>query len=76
MSNLFDKYGGFATVSQIVRAFYKEISVSQALTPYFEGVNMERLIAHQTQLISQILGGPATYTGRELGNAHSFLKIT
>lgn len=76
MSSLFDKYGGFSTVSHIVRAFYKEISASQALKPYFEGVNMEVLISHQTKLLSQILGGPSTYSGRELGQAHAFLNVT
>lgn len=76
MSNLFDKYGGFATVSHIVRAFYKEINASKALKPYFGGVNMETLISHQTKLLSQILGGPSTYSGRELGQAHAFLNVT
>ncbi len=76
MSSLFDKYGGFSTVSQIVRSFYKEIGASQTLKPYFEGVDLEALITHQTKFLSQVLGGPAQYTGRELGQSHAKLNIT
>lgn len=76
MSNLFDKYGGFSTVSQIVRSFYKEIGASPTLKPYFEGVDLESLIDHQTKFLSQVLGGPAQYTGRELGQSHARLNIT
>lgn len=76
MENLFNKYGGFATVSKIVRAFYKEIGASATLKPYFEGINIDGLIDHQTKFLSQVLGGPATYTGRQLGAAHASLNIT
>lgn len=74
--NLFEKYGGFATVSTIVRQFYKDVMASAQLKPYFENVNMENLIDHQTKFISHALGGPAEYTGRSLENSHRGLKIT
>jgi hemoglobin len=76
MQSLFDKYGGFATVSKIVREFYSGVLQSPTLRPYFEGANMERIIDHQTKLIAHLLGGPAEYSGRELGIAHSSLKVT
>lgn len=37
---------------------------------------MERIIDHQTKFIAHVLGGPAEYTGRELGAAHQSLRIT
>ena len=42
--SLFEKYGGFATVSTIVRQFYKDVVASPNLEGYFENVNMESLI--------------------------------
>ena len=75
-TNLFEKYGGFATVSTIVRQFYKDILLSPNLKGYFEGVDMENLIDHQTKFISHVLGGPAEYTGRTLAVSHQGLKIT
>lgn len=74
--SLFEKYGGFATVSTIVRQFYKDVVASPNLKGYFENVNMESLIDHQTKFISHALGGPAEYTGRTLANSHRGLKIT
>ena len=74
--NLFEKYGGFATVSTIVRQFYKDVVASPSLKPYFEHVDMENLIDHQTKFISHVLGGPAEYTGRTLDVSHRGLKIT
>ena len=74
--NLFDKYGGFATVSHIVRQFYKDVLSSPNLKPYFERVDMEQLIDHQTKFISHVLGGPAEYTGRALEVGHRGLRIT
>ncbi len=76
MQTLFDKYGGFATVSKIVREFYREVLQSPSLKHYFEGAQMERIIDHQTKFIAHVLGGPAEYTGRELGTAHGHLAIT
>lgn len=76
MENLFNKYGGFATVSKIVHEFYRQVLQSPTLKPYFAKVNMERLINHQTNFIAQVLGGPANYSGSEIGAAHAHLKIS
>lgn len=73
---LFEKYGGFTTVSNIVRQFYKDLTSSPNLRPYFEHINMESLIDHQTKFISHALGGPAEYTGRTLAKSHKGLSIT
>ena len=73
---LFEKYGGFSTVSQIVRQFYQDVLASPNLKNYFKDVDMAVLIDHQTKFISHALGGPAQYTGRTLEASHTSLKIT
>ena len=74
---LFEKYGGVPTVSRIVSRFYREVLERPALQPYFEGVDMRRLIDHQVKFISHVLGQPASvYEGRTLGAAHGHLGIT
>ena len=73
---LFEKYGGFATVSKIVRQFYRDVLTSPTLKSYFIEVDMERLIDHQTKFISHALGGPAEYTGRALEMSHRGLNIS
>ena len=73
---LFEKYGGFGTVNGIVRNFYRDVLDSPSLNTYFHGIDMETLIDHQTKFLSHAMGGPATYAGRTLKNAHKHLKIT
>jgi len=75
-SNLYDKYGGFETFSTVVSNFYQKILDSEELAPYFDNVNMERLMSHQTNFISTALGGPDNYTGIDLKRAHAPYKIT
>ena len=44
MSTLFEKYGGFSTVSSIVRSFYKDLLAHEELSRYFQGIDMATLI--------------------------------
>ena len=76
MTTLYDKYGGFATVSKLVQAFYEKISESEELSPYFEGIDTQQLMDHQTKFFSDILGGPVKYTGNELKTVHAPMAIT
>lgn len=73
---LFEKYGGFSTVSNIVRAFYKDLLADPELSRYFAGIDMAKLIDHQTKFISHALGGPAQYEGRTLAASHVSLSIS
>ena len=72
---LFERYGGFGTVSKLVLAFYDRVLESEILAEYFEDVDMRRLIDHQTQFISQIMGGPVAYTDDMLRQLHAHLAI-
>ena len=74
--SLYDKYGGFPTISALVHKFYDKLLNSPTLENYFRGANMERLMDHQTKFLCMVLGGPNNYTGRELGAAHGHLNIT
>lgn len=73
--NLFQKYGGFAAISKVVMAFYDRVLESDAIGEYFDGIDMRRLVDHQTKFISSIMGGPASYTDDALRQAHAHLGI-
>ena len=74
--NLFEKYGGFATVSKLVSELYDELSQNKITAPYFENSNMTSLMDHQVKFLSQALGGPEQYTGQAMNAAHTGLKIS
>lgn len=73
---MFERYGGFAQVSKLVMALYDKILDSDIAGPYFDGVDIRRLIDHQTKFVSQVMGGPATYTNEQLQQLHAHLDIT
>ena len=75
-TTLYDKYGGFAQVNRIVMAFYDALLDSEEIGPYFDDVDMKRLIDHQTKFISGLLGGPASFTDEHLRRAHAHLGVT
>lgn len=72
---LFEKYGGFATVSKIVMSFYDKILDSERVGDYFEDVDMQNLIDHQTKFVATLMGGPATYTNDYLQRVHANHQI-
>lgn len=73
---LYDKYGGFAALNRVVMAFYDNVIDCDDLAPYFEAVEMERLIDHQTKFLASLLGGPASFTDEHLRHVHTTLGIT
>lgn len=73
---VFEKYGGFGTVSRIVLSFYDRMLDSPVTSPYFHDIDMKRLIDHQTKFIATIMGGPASYTNDHLERVHAHLHIT
>lgn len=72
---MFERYGGFAAVSKVVMSFYDRALDSDILAPYFEDVDMRRLVDHQTKFVSSVMGGPASYTNDALQRVHAHLDI-
>lgn len=72
---LFQKYGGFATVSRIVLSFYDRVLDSDQIGHFFEDIDMKRLVDHQTKFIASLLGGPASFTNERLHQMHAHLDI-
>lgn len=72
----YELIGGGAAVKAVVDHFYELVLHDPQLAPFFTDVDMAGLKRHQALLISQVLGGPAEYDGRELREAHAGMPIT
>ena len=72
---LFDKYGGFSAVSRIVLSLYDTLLDDDDVGPFFDDVDMPKLIDHQTKFLSSLLGGPASFTDDHLMRAHRHLAV-
>lgn len=73
--SVLERYGGFPFLSRVVMAFYDRALDSDVLAPYFEDVDMRRLIDHQTKFMAFVMGGPASYTNDHLAQVHARLHI-
>ena len=73
--SLYEKYGGFSNVSKIVLAFYDTLLDNDEVGPFFDDVDMSRMVDHQTKFIASLLGGPASYSDNQLRQLHSHLDI-
>lgn len=71
-----ERYGGFPFLSKVVMSFYERVLDSDVLGPYFEDVDMRRLIDHQTKFVAFLMGGPASYTNDHLAHIHARLGVT
>ncbi|RLA55582.1 MAG: hypothetical protein DRQ65_04205 [Gammaproteobacteria bacterium] len=76
MESLYNKYGGFETVSKVVRSLYEKILVSDTFKPYFEDVDTQRVMDHQTKFFCDIMGGPVAFEGKTLAEIHTGMNIS
>lgn len=72
---LYDKYGGFSTVSRIVMSLYDKLLDDDDLGPFFDDVDMPKLIDHQTKFVASLMGGPASFTDTHIERAHHSMTI-
>ena len=75
-TSLYERLGGEKTIKVVVEEFYVRVLADPLLKPAFEGVDMARLKRHQALFLSQALGGPKQYEGRDMEAAHAELAIT
>lgn len=75
-TSLYQSLGGDRGGAAAVDAFYERVLADPALAPAFAGVSIPRLKSHQRAFLTQALGGPAAYAGRDLRAAHARSAIT
>jgi hemoglobin len=80
--SLYDRLGGAYAIATVVDAFIEKLLVNDTLNAN-AAINEARarvpkagLKFHVTALVCQVTGGPQTYTGRSMKEAHRHLNIT
>lgn len=74
--SVYDDIGGAPAVTLAVSVFYHRVTADESLAPWFSGVDIDRLVAHQRAFLTVALGGPDVFTGRTMAHAHGGLGIT
>jgi hemoglobin len=73
--SLYEKLGGEAGITSMVGDFYNRVKADDLIGPFFNHVDMNRLLSMQKEFFSMALGGPVVYSGRPLSHAHHNMGI-
>lgn len=76
MHPIYDDLGGSDGVRTAVTVLYNRIAADPELAPWFEGIDVERLKAHQRAFLAAAFGGPQVFSGRSAAEAHQGMDIT
>lgn len=74
-TSVYDELGGFFAVRKIIIEFYNRVLDDPLLMDVFKGVDMDRVIDHQTKFFAMLLGGPDSYTDEEIKRIHIRLNL-
>ena len=76
IDSAYQALGAHPGIRRAVDQFFERITADPSLTRFFAGADLDRIRAHQVELLAAAVGGPGRYTGREMLQAHRGLHIT
>lgn len=75
MASDFERIGGPA-VTAVVDELYRRLTVDDLVGHYFTDIDLPQQKRHMVLMLTKVLGGPDSYTGRSLSDAHQPLGIS
>lgn len=70
---LFERIGGEAAVNAAVELFYRKVLNDHRINRFFNNTDMDSQIAKQKVFFTVAFGGPNTYSGQDMRNAHAHM---
>ncbi|MCL4130627.1 UNVERIFIED_CONTAM: hypothetical protein GTU68_056509 [Idotea baltica] len=74
--SVFEEIGGSAAVDAAVDIFYRKVLADDRISEFFDTVDMEAQYAKQKAFLTMAFGGPNSYTGKDMREAHSGMNLT
>jgi hemoglobin len=71
--SLYERIGGAAAVDAAVDVFYRKVLTDYRINRFFDDIDMEVQTAKQKAFFTMAFGGPNSYTGTDMRNAHARL---
>jgi hemoglobin len=75
-SSLYDRLGGVDAITAVVRAVVDRQLKDDRINQKFARTNEDRVIKEFVDLFCETTGGPCTYTGRDMTEAHHNMGVT
>ena len=76
MASVYEQIGGAGAVDAAVERLYERILADPDIRGYYAHTDLSRLKAHQRAFLIAALGGPDTYTGLTIREAHAGRGVT
>ena len=73
MSSLYEEIGGAGAVKAAVEVFYRKVLSDDSISPFFDDIDMDTQMAKQEGFLTMVLGGPSSYTGKDMREGHKHL---
>ena len=75
MASVFEQIGGTAAVDAAVDIFYRRVLSDPLISDFFDDIDMDRQTAKQKSFLTMAFGGPNSYSGKDMREAHKHMKI-
>lgn len=74
--SVYEKIGGDAAVNAAVDIFYRKVLSDDRIMHFFDTVDMEEQHVKQKAFLTMAFGGPNSYTGKDMREAHKHMNLT
>ncbi len=74
--SLYDRIGGAAAVDAAVDIFYRKVLADDRISEFFDTVDMAAQAAKQKAFLTMVFGGPNSYSGKDMREAHKNMNLT
>jgi len=74
--SLYDRLGGKDAITAVIDDFVANVAADKRINARFANTNIPHLKQMLVEQVCQATGGPCTYTGKNMKDAHKGMKIT
>ena len=76
MGSLYERLGGMEAIASVVEDFRDRVAKDDRINQKFARTDLVRLRKMLIDQVCEAAGGPCTYTGRSMKDAHAGMKVT
>src|ERR671919_884646 len=74
--SLYERLGGIDAITAVVQAYAERAGKDDRISQKFARTDLNRLTKEFVDQVCEVTGGPCTYTGRSMTQAHTNMGVT
>lgn len=73
--SVYERIGGEPAVDAAVDIFYRKVLMDDRISHFFDNIDMDKQAAKQKAFLTMAFGGPNSYTGKDMREAHKHMNL-